>query len=348
MKENKSNWYRTIDELWIDALRVIIDSGYDLDSRAGKCRELVGFQGVLTDPESTFLLNPRRRLSPSYACAEFLWYMSPDPRIDMIAAYAPQYVKFAENGVAHGAYGYRIASNVTEPVPVGTVLHRTQLDLVVQHLKQDRNSRQAIVTPWNANDLVHAIIKDHKDLPCTISLQFLLRDDKLHLVATMRSNDAWLGLPYDAFCFTCIQRLVAQAVGVAPGVYVHQAGSEHLYQRNWEAAREAIATPLPPTWERAQHDWSTGPFDLRGAPAWNCAVDRAQAAEKQFRDKKLLAGYAELTALNLEHGHAGTMLRDVAVACGRKWGAESNFHSQAFKIAERTIAEYEASKSKEK
>jgi len=54
----------------------------------------------------------------------------------------------------------------------------------------------------------------------------------------MRSNDVWLGMPYDIWCFTCIQILIAQELGVEVGSYIHQPGSLHLYEKNWEKARE--------------------------------------------------------------------------------------------------------------
>jgi thymidylate synthase len=57
----------------------------------------------------------------------------------------------------------------------------------------------------------------------------------------MRSNDVWLGLPYDVFAFTTIQRLIAEQLKLDLGTYYHQAGSEHLYNRNREQALKAIS-----------------------------------------------------------------------------------------------------------
>src|SRR5260370_41880706 len=60
----------------------------------------------------------------------------------------------------------------------------------------------------------------------------------------MRSNDAWLGLPYDVFTFTRIQAYVAAAVGVEPGRYTHTVGSLHLYERDWERAEDAACASI--------------------------------------------------------------------------------------------------------
>jgi thymidylate synthase len=63
-----------------------------------------------------------------------------------------------------------------------------------------------------------------------------VRDARLHLIGTMRSNDAYLGLPHDVFAFTMLQEIVARAVGVELGEYIHFAGSLHLYAEHYEKA----------------------------------------------------------------------------------------------------------------
>jgi thymidylate synthase len=48
----------------------------------------------------------------------------------------------------------------------------------------------------------------------------------------MRSNDIWLGVPYDYFVFTSLQTKMAMELGVDVGEYTHFAGSLHLYKRD--------------------------------------------------------------------------------------------------------------------
>jgi len=78
------------------------------------------------------------------------------------------------------------------------------------------------------------------DIPCTVSWQFLIRNNALDMVCTMRSNDVWLGMPYDVFVNTTIQAFLAHKLDVQLGRYYHQVGSLHLYDRNAKAAYEAI------------------------------------------------------------------------------------------------------------
>lgn len=172
-----------------------------------------------------WLCNQRRNASPEYGVGELFWYFSEDNALDQIQAYAPSYDRFADNGRVHGGYGKRLAGQIQD---------------VVCALNDQPNSRQAIIRIWEREDLKHAIARDKKDLPCTLTLQFLLRHGHLECHVNMRSNDVWLGTPYDVFCFTTIQKVIAASLGVRVGKYVHSVGSFHLYCRNMQAAEEAV------------------------------------------------------------------------------------------------------------
>src|SRR5690606_6258337 len=134
---------------------------------------------------------------------------------------------------AMGAYGDRWHSNP------GWLRKRkdgldglSQIGGAIKLLKEKPNTRQAVVSMWDSGDLFEAIRGEWKDIPCTIALQFFVRDSKLHAVAYMRSNDAWLGMPYDVFCFCATQIMIANELDLNIGTYTHVAGSMHIYQRD--------------------------------------------------------------------------------------------------------------------
>jgi thymidylate synthase len=75
------------------------------------------------------------------------------------------------------------------------------------------------------------------------------------MLTTIRSNDAYLGLPHDIFCFTMLQEVVARTLGVELGSYRHFVGSLHLYDQDRaeaqqyldEGAQATVAMPsMPP------------------------------------------------------------------------------------------------------
>lgn len=213
--------YFEFGEMWAGAVNWIRDNGTKLDSRVGGTKEVLAWQGTITDPRRNILLSTTRRMSPAYACGEMLWYLSGERDARRILIQAPSYERFLDDGEAFGAYGERWDR------------HRQTLALI-ELLRENPNTRQAILTCWFPTDLERALMGDKKDIPCTLNLQFLIRDERLHCITTMRSNDVWLGMPYDVFCFTTLQRIIASALGIEMGHYTHRVGSLHIYDRDLE------------------------------------------------------------------------------------------------------------------
>ena len=84
-----------------------------------------------------------------------------------------------------------------------------------------------------------------KDLPCTVSLQFLIRDNKLHLIVNMRSNDLFMGFCYDVIIFTLWQeKMLVELKEFFPelknGHYYHNANSMHIYSNNYRKIKKIL------------------------------------------------------------------------------------------------------------
>lgn len=161
-----------------------------------------------------------RKINLKLAAVETLDMIAGTAHADLVRRAAPEYgqVLVDPSDLDYGAYGPRLSE---------------QLRQCVTALRIDPTSRQAIATVWREEDLMH-----NGDRPCTIFMQFLIRHEQLELHVTMRSNDVWLGTPYDIFAFTQIQQTVAYALDRPAGQYVHHATSLHLYDRNMAAASE--------------------------------------------------------------------------------------------------------------
>jgi thymidylate synthase len=107
---------------------------------------------------------------------------------------------------------------------------------VIDALGVSPESRRAVIQLFNAED----IARRHKEVPCTCTLQFLVRRKRLHLLTTMRSNDAYKGLPHDIFCFTMLQEVMARTLGVELGTYKQFVGSLHLYDEDRGVAQQYL------------------------------------------------------------------------------------------------------------
>lgn len=279
--------YDNFDAMWWGVLSRALHTGHEIECRGMRSKELRGYQATLTDIHRNFLMNPRRKLSPIYASAELLWYLSGDDSVTMIRAYAPQYESFAENdGTVHGAYGRRWEYDDG----------RNQLLLAIEALKRYRETRQCVVSMWRADDLL--CIGAKRDLPCTMTWQFMIRDDRLHMICTMRSNDIWLGMPYDVYANTTIQKLMAIALNVGVGDYTHQVGSIHLYDKNVAASREVVKFETP----------------LLRVPTCTSGFNFAEQVEWATRAEECVRMNLSYTVDGLDH-----ILADAVRLCSSKW-----------------------------
>jgi thymidylate synthase len=227
------NEFYSLNEAWDFCCDHILENGNHVESRVGGSWEITDYSFKIMRSEmnnGVFLLDSRRNASPYYAMGELIWYLSGSNRIDHIEHYSAKYPYFSDDGTtAHGAYGFRARYNHRYLTTESFIL-----DLVDQ-LKSRKNDRRCFVSLWNS-ELDFG--SNSKDIPCTLGWMIKLRDDKLHWHTVMRSNDIWLGMPYDIWCFSQIQEIIANCCDVGVGDYTHTVGSLHIYDRNEPAIQE--------------------------------------------------------------------------------------------------------------
>jgi len=162
--------------------------------------------------------------STLFSClGECLWYLARSRDLKFISYYLKNYKKYSDDGrTLYGAYGPRLFN----------MRDQNQVENIIRLLKRKPASRQAVIQLFDAKD----IARKSKDVPCTCTLQFLVRGGRLLMFTNMRSNDAFIGLPHDIFAFTMLQEIVARALKLELGPYSHAVGSLHLYKTNREAA----------------------------------------------------------------------------------------------------------------
>lgn len=253
----------TLDDLLLEIYPSLIAAPVVVNSR-GPSHELLGVSALIRKPRTRLCRSETR--GRAFSClGELIWYLSRSNALAPIAQYIPKYKNESEDGeTVYGGYGPRL---------FGQNGH-DQIANVLALLRDSPTSRRAVLQLFDAAD----IAVRRKEIPCTTTLQLFVRDEQLHLVATMRSNDAFIGLPHDVFCFTMLQEIIARSLNLEIGQYRHMVGSLHLYEHNVEDANALIG-------ERFQRRIEMPPMP-NGDP-WS-DIDKLVRGEAQVRAGEIL------------------------------------------------------------
>ncbi len=218
--------------------------------RGMKVKERLGHSFRITDIRDRIPYIPHREFSIAYMVAELVWYLSGNNETEWISNYSGFWRNISDDGAtANSAYGARIFKNHpyqnSEPDlnwngrPREGCRGLIQWEELKTELKNDPDSRRAVIHIRMPQDSVLA----KKDVPCTLTLQFFIRDGALHQVASMRSSDMVLGIAYDIPAFTIFQEMLALELGVECGSYTHISNSLHIYERHYGMVEKILNDP---------------------------------------------------------------------------------------------------------
>ncbi len=230
--------YANFTDAYIDLLKdVYISPDYESCPRGMNVKERLGHCFKILDIRNRIPYVVRREFSISYMIAELVWYLSANNKIDWIANYSSFWKVISDDGeTANSAYGARIFAqhqyhthNLIRP-------DWTQWEFLKEELQRDPHSRRAVVHIRLPQDSVLA----ERDVPCTLTLQFFIRNDALHQIVSMRSSDLILGIAYDVPAFTIFQEMLAMELNVRCGEYTHMSNSLHIYERHFKMVESIL------------------------------------------------------------------------------------------------------------
>ena len=238
-----SNNYENFTDAYGDLVQEVSQEyEHECSPRGMMIREKLGVRFSITDPRARLPFIPSRNFSISYVVAEALWYMAGLNSVDWISNYSNIWSNVSDDGTtANSAYGSRIFKP-HERIASNLDPNWTQWQYVIDELVRDPDSRRAVIHIRSPQDSIQA----HKDVPCTLTLQFFLRSRKLYQVVSMRSSDVIWGIGNDIPAFTLFQELLTleleERLGyhIELGDYVHISNSMHLYQKHWELADQMV------------------------------------------------------------------------------------------------------------
>jgi len=192
-----------------------------LGSRVNNTIEICNASYTLDNPTLLNIDDIDRKWKSEYAVAEFLFYLGQSPKIGNMGKLASIWDQIKDdNEEVESNYGCYI---------FGDPWYQTTDELIM-----NPESRRAVIPIFNVDHYE----KNPNDYPCTGFVQFLIRNDKLHLIWNMRSCDAVFGLCNDIFCASMFQQLMLNHIQEylrfpTLGTLTFNLGSLHVYERHW-------------------------------------------------------------------------------------------------------------------
>ncbi|MCD5325951.1 MULTISPECIES: thymidylate synthase [Pontibacillus] len=197
------------------------------ESRVGEVKDLGPVYFEIKSDKFRFPYLNKRAINPFFALAEFSWLITGSNQVKPLQFFIKGYDKYSDDGeTLNGAYGHRLRYKFDVD----------QLEKAIEGLRNKPESRRIVLTMWSVEDL----LADSNDLPCNISIMLKVRNEKLDITIINRSNDLFLGVPYNVYVFYLLQIYISEKIGCGLGVQRHFTDSLHIYRRDMDRIGEII------------------------------------------------------------------------------------------------------------
>ena len=220
--------FKNLDEMYREVEREVIHSGLISQSSSVqdlkvnenddyRMKELIGYSFLVKDTseKNSWLLSLGKNLE--WALTEFQERISDSINPGVAYQFRSDYWdQFLHNGVFSYTYSERLGM---------------QIDGVIKLLKENQNTRQAVLPIYNS------LLDNHRRggeqrVPCSMYYQLMNRNEKLDIIYVMRSNDFYEHLPYDIWLAAELQEYIASKLEVTQGDLIYFSGSLHAFKKN--------------------------------------------------------------------------------------------------------------------
>lgn len=214
------------DTQYLDMVERILKQGYYSNNRTGIPTYKLPHQIFQFDLEKEFPILTTKFVAFKTAVKEILWIwqlQSNDVRElqKMNCHVWDEWMR--PDGTIGKAYGYQIRKY-------------KQVDHLLDVLRHDPQNRRMIVTLWNIEDLPDMALQ-----PCAFQTLWDVSDGRLNCMLVQRSGDMGLGVPFNMTQYAVLIHLIAQTVGLKPGLFTHVINNAHIYENHVDAMKTQLS-----------------------------------------------------------------------------------------------------------
>lgn len=224
--------------VYLDYLQHILDHGTQKSDRTGTGTLSVFAHQMRFDLSEGFPVVTTKKLHLRSIIHELLWFLKGDTNIRYLHENnVTIWDEWAdENGDLGPVYGRQWRRWET---PDGRVID--QMQIVVDTLRTNPDSRRMIVNAWNTGELDRMALP-----PCHLLFQFYVAEGRLSCQLYQRSADSFLGVPFNIASYSLLVHMLAQQTGLEPGEFIWTGGDCHIYSNHVDQVEEQLLRePLP-------------------------------------------------------------------------------------------------------
>lgn len=233
------------DKLFIETCKEIIEHGYSSEGENVRTRwedgteanyySIVGVQNKY-DVGKEFPMITIRNNSQTVkkAIDEVLWiWQKKSNKVSELNSHIwDQWA--GEDGTIGKAYGYQFARKYEFKTKEG-IQSMDQIDYVLHLLKNDPSSRRIMTNLFN-----HEELKDMNLEPCAFGTQWIVKENKLHLILNQRSQDMLTANGWNIMQYAALQYMFAQVSDLEVGTLTHNIGDCHIYDRHIPLVKQLL------------------------------------------------------------------------------------------------------------
>lgn len=223
---------------YLNLMRHVLEHGTRKNDRTGTGTLSVFGHQMRFDLQVGFPLITTKKIHLKSVVHELLWFLSGDTNVHYLQEHGVRiWNEWAdESGELGRVYGAQWRSWQT---PDGRTID--QINLVLQSLRKDPDSRRHLVVAFNPGELDKMALP-----PCHAFFQFYVADGKLSCQLYQRSADVFLGVPFNIASYALLTLMMAQVLGYQPGEFIHTLGDAHIYLNHVEQAQTQLARDVRP------------------------------------------------------------------------------------------------------
>ena len=252
----------SFDQQHQSLIKKILEEGHDIYDPLHDIRmkALPGQTMQIDIEKDGFPLLTLRKIPMKLFIAEQVWFLMGEKNPDnFLGDFTKIWHDFLEaDGTIASAYGNRWRNH----------FGRDQIADLLKLLKKNQYSRHGVIIAWDPADdgLGTGTVK--ANVPCPDSFTVNILGGRVHLHNIIRSQDMMLGNPHDTAGFALLQMILAQELGLRPGILTISMSNAHVYENHYEQAAELVSREI-------KHD----PIHLN-LP--NNSLQRSEAGDKEL------------------------------------------------------------------